>query len=271
MTEESQETVSVEFAIGIGDGKMTATAIVPAGQTNLTQILPVLQSIDDSLIAGVGAHLAETGRKISCKAGCGACCRQMVPVSIFEAEALAAWIRTLPESRQQELAARFHQTLLKLAAAGLIDRMVDENWFSGDATARQMNLDYFYQRVPCPFLEDESCSIHPIRPLICREFLVSSAPEHCADPGALRTVPVLLPLYLSRVLNAIGAELEQSIRCWIPLPFLFAWMKGDAHPGDRIAGTGPQVLCEFLKRIGAAQVPSPDTEPSTEDQASEPS
>jgi hypothetical protein len=73
MTEESQETVSVEFAIGIGDGKMTATAVVPAGQTNLTQILPVLQSLDDSLIAGVASQLAEAGRKISCKAGCGAC------------------------------------------------------------------------------------------------------------------------------------------------------------------------------------------------------
>jgi Fe-S-cluster containining protein len=271
MTEQHEETVSVQFAVGIGDGKFTATAVVPAGQTNLTQILPVLQSLDDSLIAGVASQLAEAGQRISCKAGCGACCRQMVPVSIFEAEALAAWIRTLPEARRQELAGRFHQALLKLAAAGLIDRMVNEDWLSETASARQMNLDYFYQRVPCPFLENESCSIYPIRPLVCREFLVSSAPEHCADPAALQTVLVRLPLYFSRVLNIIGAQLEQSIRCWIPLLFLFAWMKGDAHPGDRIAGTGPEVLHEFLKRISLAHLPSEDAGPSAEDQARGPS
>jgi Fe-S-cluster containining protein len=271
MTEESPETVSVEFAVGIGEGKFTATAVVPAGQTNLTQILPVIQSLDDSLIAGVGAQLAEAGRTISCKAGCGACCRQMVPISIFEAEALAAWIRTLPESRRQELAGRFHQALLKLSAAGLIDRMVNEDWLADTDSARQLALEYFYQRVPCPFLEDESCSIHPIRPLVCREYLVSSPAEHCADPVTLQIVPVRLPLNFSRVLNTVGAELEQSIRCWIPLLFLFAWMKGDAHPGDRIAGTGPQVLYEFLKRTSLAHLPSEGAAPSGEDQAREPS
>jgi len=264
MTEQPQETVSVDFTVGIGDGKFTATAVVPAGQTNLTQILPVIQALDDSLIAGVGAQLAEAGRAISCRAGCGACCRQMVPVSIFEAEALAAWIRTLPESRQQELAGRFHQALLKLAAAGLIDRMVNEDWLAETASARELALEYFYQRIPCPFLEEESCSIHPIRPLVCREYLVSSPSEHCADPATLQIVPVRLPLNFSRVINIIGAQLEQSVRCWIPLLFLFAWMKGDAHPGDRIAGTGPEVLHEFLKRITLAHLPSEDAGPSAE-------
>ena len=156
MDEKPQETVSVEFAVGIGDGKFTATAVVPAGQTNLTQILPVLQSLDDSLISGVTAQLNQAGLAVSCKAGCGACCRQMVPLSIFEAETLSAWIRTLPESRQEELAGRFHQALLSLAAAGLIDRMVNEDWLAETESARQLALDYFYKRVPCPFLENES-------------------------------------------------------------------------------------------------------------------
>jgi Fe-S-cluster containining protein len=271
MTEQPQETVSVEFSVRIGDRKFTATADVPAGQTNLTQILPVIQSLDDSLVAGVATILAEAGRKISCKAGCGACCRQMVPISIFEAESLTAWIRTLPEARQQELAARFHQALLKLAAAGLVDRMVKEDWLAETESARLLATDYFYQRVPCPFLENESCSIHPIRPLVCREYLVSSSPEHCADPLTLQIIPVRLPISFGRVLNFVGAELEQSVRCWIPLLFLFAWMKGDAHPGDRVAGTGPHVIHEFLKRIDLAQPPSPAVEDSAYGQAREPS
>jgi Fe-S-cluster containining protein len=264
MSEQPQETVSVDFTVGIGDGQIKATAVVPAGQTNLTQILPVIQSLEDSLIEGVATQMAEAGRTISCKAGCGACCRQMVPLSIFEAEALSAWIRTLPEARQQVLAGRFHQALLKLAASGLIDRMVNEDWLAVTASAHKLALEYLYQRIACPFLEDESCSIHPIRPLVCREYLVTSPPEHCYDPANLPVVPVRLPLNLSRVLNTIGAELEQSIRCWIPLLFLFAWMKGDAHPGERVAGDGPQVFYEFLRRIGSAYLPLEDAEPSAE-------
>ena len=249
------ETVTVEFTLGLADGKFAVTAVVPAGQTNLTQILPVLQAIDDSLISGIGSRLAESGRRISCRAGCGACCRQMVPISIFEAEALATWIRALPESRQEELALRFDSALKRLAASGLIDRMVNQEWLAETESARKLALEYLYQRIACPFLEDESCSIHPIRPLICREYLVTSAPEHCVDPATLKSVPVPLPLYLSRVLNRMGAELEHDSRGWIPLLFLFVWMKAGARPGKEISGAGPQVLYEFVKNLSHGQPP----------------
>jgi Fe-S-cluster containining protein len=255
MDEKPQETVTVEFAIGVLDGQFNASAKVPVGRTNLTQILPVIQSLDSSFIDGVSAQVARLGRTVSCKAGCGACCRQMVPLSIFEAEALTGWIRTLPEERRQELAQRFHQALLRLAAAGLIDRLVEEDWFAETESARLMALDYFHAGVPCPFLEDESCSIYPIRPLICREYLVTSPAEFCSAPSANTVVPIRLPLYFSRVLNRIGAEVERSPRGWIPLLFLFAWMESGARPGEAVAGTGPQVLYEFVKRLGEARLP----------------
>ena len=167
---EKQATVTVEFTIGLEEGKFTATATVPAGRTNLTQILPV--------------------------------------------------------------------------------RLVEEDAFAEGESARQLALDYLYVRVPCPFLEDESCSIHPIRPLACREYLVTSPPEHCFDPATLKAVPVPLPLYLSRVLGRMGAEIENDARGWIPLLFLFAWMKAGAHPGEAISGDGPQVLHEFVRNLG---------------------
>ena len=262
MAGQPEETVSVDFTVAIGDGRFSATATVPTGQTNLTRILPVLQSLSSSFIDGVTAQLAGAGLTVSCKAGCGACCRQMVPLTIFEAELLAAWIRTLPEARQQKLAQRFHEALLKLSAGGIIDRIVTEDCLAETESARLLALDYFYQRVPCPFLEDESCSIHPIRPLICREYLVTSPPENCADPARLQTVPVRLPLNFSRILSVIGAELEHQSRGWIPLVFLFAWMKSGARPGEAITGSGPQVLYEFVKRMSqAGNSPKPATAP----------
>jgi Fe-S-cluster containining protein len=256
MDAQSQDTVSVEFKVGIADGSFTATAVVPAGPTNLTQILPVLQSLDDSFIHGVTAQISQAGIGVSCKAGCGACCRQIVPLSIFEAEALAGYIRTLPDFQQEELKRRFHESLVRLSEAGLIDRIVTEDWLAGTDSAHQLALDYFKVGVPCPFLEKESCSIHPIRPLICREYLVSSAPQHCSNPAGMLVKPIVLPLYFSRILNAIGAEIENDARGWIPLVFLFAWMESGARPGEAVAGDGPKVLYEFVKRMSTAQTPA---------------
>jgi Fe-S-cluster containining protein len=247
-----QETVSVEFTLAIGEGHISATAVVPAGQTNLTKILPVIQAFDDSLIATVASQAAGDGHPVSCKAGCGACCRQMVPISIFEAEALAEWIHSLPESQQQQLAQRFHQTLLSFAATGLLDRMVEmskEDWRVENEVNQRLMRDYFYTRIPCPFLQDESCSIHPIRPLVCREYIVVSPAEHCVDPAIHPVLAPHQPLKLFPILNEMGAKLEHDTRGWIPLVFLFAWMKAGAHPGEAVSGTGPELLYEFVRRI----------------------
>ena len=252
MTELPGSLVSVSFSFSIGEDKVDATAEVPAGATNLTRILPVIQSLDDSIIEGVAASHAEEGMKVSCGPGCGICCRQLVPVSIFEAEALTEWFRELPKDRQEQLANRFHQSLIQLSASGLLGRVLNEDWLAESESAKQLSLDYFHLGIPCPFLEDESCSIHPIRPLICREFLVSSPPEHCADPAALQIVPIHLPLHLSRILIRMGAEIEKGPRRWIPMLFLLAWMKGGAHPGEFVAGSGPRVLYEFLKWLPEA-------------------
>jgi Fe-S-cluster containining protein len=248
----TREMVAVEFSLSIGEGNLKATAVVPAGQTNLTQILPVLHSLEDSIIAGVAAQLGEVGRTVSCSTGCAACCRQLVPISIFEAEALTEWIQSLPESRQEEFRRRFHAALRRLADAGFIDRMVNEDWLGETETARQLALEYLYLRLPCPFLEDELCSIYSIRPMACREYLVTSPPEHCYDPVTLKSEPVPLPLHFSHGLSRIGAELENDSRGWIPLLFLFAWMKAGAHPGARVSGEGPQVLYEFVKSLSNA-------------------
>jgi Fe-S-cluster containining protein len=249
MPEETIQAVEVEFALKVGEGKLNARIQVPAGQTNLTELLPIIQSFENSIIGGVVQSAAEAGFSISCKAGCGACCRQMVPVSIFEAQALGQWIRTLPIEQQHALEARFHQTLLSLKDTGIIQRLIDEDWFSDSDTAKLMAIDYFHLGIPCPFLENESCSIHPIRPLSCREYLVTSPPALCEDPATNNVAGVQLPIKLSRALYRMGGELEHDRRGWIPLVFLFAWMKSGADPGGAFSGTGQEVFHQFLNHL----------------------
>jgi Fe-S-cluster containining protein len=249
MSEELMQNVTVEFSLRVGDGQLSAKADVPAGQTNVTKLLPVIQSLENAIVGAAVEQSEAAGYPISCKAGCGACCRQMVPVSIFEAQDLGEWIRSLPVDQQKALEGRFHQTLLALKDTGIIDRLVHEDWFADDDTAKKMAIDYFRLGIPCPFLRDESCSIHPRRPLSCREYLVTSSPERCTDPATNKVSGVELPLKLSRALYRMGGELEHDRRGWIPLVFLFAWMKSGADPGAAFSGTGPEVLRQFLDHL----------------------
>ena len=228
---------------------LNATVRVPAGHTTLTQILPIIRNLENAVVERVGEEAKQAGRSISCRAGCGACCRQMVPVSLFEAEAMTAWIQTLPPEQRAELERRFHRALTALRDAGVIEKILSNEWVLEEEKTTQLATDYFHAGVACPFLERESCSIHPIRPLSCREYLVTSPPELCRDPSVNDVAGILLPVKLSRTLFSIGQRMEQDARGWIPLVFLLAWGKSGAKPGEYVSGTGQEVLSRFLDEM----------------------
>jgi Fe-S-cluster containining protein len=245
-------TVQVDFTLGVGSGRLNASLQVPSGDVTLTQLLPILQTLTSNIVDSA-AQIADTeGYTISCRAGCGACCRQLVPLSIFEAEALAQWIHTLPQEQQLALKARFHTALSALRDAGILARITSPYiWDENNADARTLAADYHAQKIPCPFLDNESCSIHPIRPLICREYLVTSPPEFCSHPTRETVVPLPIPLKTSTALFGLGSLVEANTNGWIPLVFLFAWMQSGAQPGNAITGPGPEVLYEFVKRLSS--------------------
>jgi len=245
----STRRIEARFSLPVGQGVLNASAVVPAGRTTLTQLLPIIQNLENAIVGRVSQEAAEAGRPISCGPACGACCRQLVPVSLFEAEALMDWLRSLPEERRTQLEQRFHLALMALRDAGVIDKIVDEKWLDEKERATQLAIDYFHAGVPCPFLEEESCSIHPIRPLSCREYLVTSSPELCRDPSVNSVSGVRLPLKLSRALYAFGQQLEGDRRGWIPLVFLLAWGKSGVRPGDYVFDGGEQMLKKFLEQV----------------------
>src|SRR5215475_12443178 len=120
--QRASPSVEVSFSLRIGEGTLNANLTVPAGKTTLTELLPVLQDFDSNMINHVVGEATEAGHPISCRKGCGACCRQMVPLSIFEAEFLGEWFSTLPEERQAEITRRFHKGFIKLKEAGVLDK-----------------------------------------------------------------------------------------------------------------------------------------------------
>lgn len=255
-------TVNASFTLPIGNASLNASVQLPAGRTTFTELLPIIQNLENAIVERVSDDAGKLGRPISCRAGCGACCRQMVPVSIFEAEALSNWLATLPEDRIAVLRDRFHRALSALSDAGVINAILDEKWLLDEESGTQLAVDYFHAGVPCPFLENESCSIHPIRPLSCREYLVTSSPELCKDPSVNQISGVRLPLRLSRAVYLVGQQLTKDRRGWIPLVFLLAWAKGGAKPGDFVAGSGPEVFRNFLDKVSATHTTGAAAAPS---------
>lgn len=253
-TVKTVKTTKASFSIPVAGGYFRASAEVPAGRTTLTELLPIIQNIENAIVGRIGEELAARNAPISCKAGCGACCRQLVPLNIFEAEALTEWIRTQPAEQQKMLAERFHQALSALRDAGVIEKILANEHVAEMAPNEQLAVDYFHARVACPFLENESCSIHPIRPLACREYLVVSPPELCQDPSINDVTGVRLPLKLSRVLHSFGRQVAGDPRGWIPLVFLLAWGRGNQKPGECVAGTGEEVLNAFVERVAEVGV-----------------
>lgn len=156
---------------------------LPLPQTEITahEFLPTAFAIADAVVSHSSNTLAAMGKPIKCGPGCGACCSQLVPVSEYEAAHLANVVRTMPPAQRSRVINRFTRAIASLDEAGLISHLTDT--FANEAHDWRKVLDlkkqYWGLNIPCPFLEDGSCSIHPHRPLACRQYLVTSDSAHC--------------------------------------------------------------------------------------------
>ena len=97
--------------LAVGDERIPVEVTVPAGLLAVEDVLPIFHGLS-SLFATRATERAEAGgREISCRAGCGACCRQLVPVAPAEARALAQLVEAMPEARREQVRRRFDAAL----------------------------------------------------------------------------------------------------------------------------------------------------------------
>ena len=180
MSERAQpaepEVVTAQVEMNLAGTQVQFTLTVPRAPVPPSSILPILHALSEAVQNGVAEALESGGKRISCRAGCGACCRQLVPITEIEARCLAELVDSLPEPRRTEIRARFDAAVRRLDEAGLLERLRHPARLPRDER-ESLGLAYFALGIPCPFLEEELCSIHADRPLVCREFLVTSPPE----------------------------------------------------------------------------------------------
>jgi len=210
-------------------GKVTLNLDVPSGDVTAMEALPAVFQLSARTVGSAVAAVERTGKRISCAAGCGACCRQPVPVSDVEAWWLIDLVEKMPEPRRAVIRDRFAKAERELDAAGL--STTDILGRSRDDYSRLARA-YFELRIACPFLENESCSIHPARPVACREHLVTTLPRHCSTIGLGLVEGVVSPPLASAMLRLTSDETPPRPRATL-MTLLFRWAASNPRPTAR--------------------------------------
>lgn len=244
-------TLKVQFTLG-GERKQIE-AEVPKGPTHIRIMLPLVQALADTVVDQAVKEVEAKGEKISCQKGCGACCRQLVPITEVEARMIRDLIAEMPEPRRSVIRERFAEARGRLEQAGLLEQLLAPETVADDGP-RALGLEYFRVGVACPFLEEESCSIYRDRPIACREYLVTSPAENCKTPSAETVHCVPMPVKVSRALADIGEDRSQRLAKWVPLIVASEW--AEKHPTEPPSRPGPELFRELFEGLSGKRMPA---------------
>lgn len=244
-------TERFDIAVNTPAGQLTTAVEVPTGFVPITAIVPLMRRLGEEAQALETARASAHGKTVSCRQGCAACCRMLVPVSPPEAFALNDYVRSLPDERRRRIAERLAQAKSRLLAQGLWQRLVELGETGEppeDEALEPINRAYYALRLPCPFLEDEVCSIYDERPAACRELLVTSPADRCQDLVANPVDQIPVPVRVGPVLGLLWGQLTGTPARLIPLPTALEW--ADRHLGEsRSAWSGTELLDTALDKV----------------------
>jgi Fe-S-cluster containining protein len=211
------------------------------GEQKISALLPFAQQLTNELTSASIKHVESQGKKISCQAGCGACCRQLVGISLVEARDLARVVAEMPAERQAIIRERFAKGIAKLEAAGLIDAkdksgnrwLLDNEPGATQSLLPRIAKKYFDQQIACPFLENESCGIYPDRPLVCREYHVTSPAERCPQIYQIGVERVEVPRHLGEHLARTAHQVAGLQLQMIPLILSLEWTAAESDASQQ--------------------------------------
>lgn len=246
-----------EIALNTPAGQLTTALDVPTGFVPITAIVPVARRLGEEA-GSLEAHLAaERGELISCRMGCAACCRMLVPLSPPEAFALRDYIEQLPNAQRATMFRKIADTKEKLKQADLLNRL----WAVAEATEPipdeeldPLNRAYYALRHACPFLQDEMCSIYEARPAACRELLVTSPAALCEDLVKNPVTPLPVSLRIGTVLGILWGSMTQTAPRLVPLPIALDWaeqyetVSRRTWPGSALIDRLLNVMWRFLSQ-----------------------
>ncbi len=250
---ENEDWITGNIRLSVGGEPLELQMTVPVKPVKPQRMLPIFQQMTDSFVGIAENSVAVAGGKISCRKGCGACCRQTIPLAEIEAHQIAETVEAFPEPRRRAIKTRFETAWQHFSEIGWFERLDNCTDFS-HGEREKVILDYFREGVPCPFLEDEICSIHQVRPLACREYLVTSPAENCAELTAEGVRIVDLPIKPSETVRKITNRktFNQTVN-FVPLVLALEWAA--RFPDDFPEKTGEHWMADFFTTLTKSEIP----------------
>lgn len=231
------------LSLTIGGQPLTLEIPLPTEKVTAETMLPLFQEVTNLLVDISVKEAEKENRQISCQKGCGKCCSQLVPITKLEASYLKKVIDTMPESQRTVVLEKFKVATQQLSAANMLEKL--KRLHNRNKEQRiQLGLEYFKLDIPCPFLEDNSCSIHLQRPMACREYLVTSPVKNCATPGQGLIDGVIIPSKVSNAVGKISPLGKKGQLPWMPLTLL-----SDYKPVKQPEFTGLEWLQKLFRQL----------------------
>jgi Fe-S-cluster containining protein len=203
------------------DGKLPPVKInVPDVPLGLADLAPLVFGLDDAAV-NLAVHSAErSGRRLSCRSGCGQCCSQLVPVSAPEAIYIMETIFSESNMRAATFKRRFAEIRFRLEKNGLWEKLTHIDSSNNQAA---LAAEFWECGIACPFLVDNSCGIHSARPCACREYNVTSDPLECSQLIGANIQRIKIHQKMTSVLAKTTGLLLSSPPHLIPLTMIGQW------------------------------------------------
>ena len=245
-----EESILAKVKIKLYGKPLELELTMPKEAVKPTRMLPVFHQITNDFVDTAVDVFASDEKSVSCKAGCGACCRQAVPLAEFEVFQIAKMVDEMPEPKRSEVKKKFADACGKLDDIKWFERLAEV--FDSDSEKKMeavtyLGYEYFQQGIPCPFLENESCSIHPVRPLSCREFLVTSPSENCRDPLANDVDPVEMKFKVSELLRSLWKTDNLGNAQFVTMIEALRW--AEKYPDEFVEKPGNEWLDDFFRLL----------------------
>jgi hypothetical protein len=112
-----------DLRLRIGQERFDLSARIPDAPLSLLDLLPMLRSLTDVVTGVAEREAAAAAQRVRRGPGCGACCRQLVPIAPVEAMALRRTIEELDPDHRRRVEAGFASAVEQLAGTGLLTRI----------------------------------------------------------------------------------------------------------------------------------------------------
>jgi Fe-S-cluster containining protein len=171
------------------------------------------------------ATVTKNGEDISCDRCCTYCCLAYMQASLQECEAIAYYLyqhELILEAFRQ----KFPVWRQRLRENGDIFKECGELWQERMKTAnseeslrvlREAEGRYLEQRIYCPFLADNACSIYEVRPFTCAALIATTPAEYCDLRNHKRAKHYMTSTPCKSDTSFYFSHLYESVLAFMPL------------------------------------------------------